>query len=70
MKLKKWIHKRRRVDLPTLGAIAATRGILGLGAGLLLASRVPKNRRKPVGWALFGVGALSTLPLAARVLHR
>src|SRR6185503_6842446 len=32
--------KTRRVKLPVLGAIAATRGMIGLGAGLLLSSRM------------------------------
>lgn len=67
---RKWKKKIKRMDLPTLGAIAATRGMLGFGAGLLLSSRIPKERRRKVGWVLFGVGAASTIPLAARVLHR
>ena len=69
---RKWKKKIKRMDLdmPTLGAIAVSRGMLGFGAGLLLSGRIPKERRRKVGWVLFGVGAASTIPLAARVLHR
>jgi hypothetical protein len=44
--------------------IAATRGLLGAGLGLLLADKLDANTRKAVGWTLAAVGALSTLPLA------
>lgn len=61
--------KSKKVQLPVLGAIAATRGMLGFGAGLLLSKRIPRRRRKAVGWALLGLGVVSTLPLAALVLR-
>ena len=61
--------KTRRVKLPVLGAIAATRGMIGLGAGLLLSSRMGE-RRRTVGWTLLGIGAVSTIPLAMAVLRR
>lgn len=60
--------QERRVSLPELFLIAATRGMLGLGAGLLLAGHV--ERRKLVGGVLVAIGALSTIPLALRVLLR
>jgi hypothetical protein len=62
----------RSIDLPLplLGAVAATRGMLGMGAGLLLADSLPERRRKAIGWALFAVGVLSTVPLAAHVISR
>lgn len=61
----------RRVSLPELFLVAATRGMLGFGAGLLLAERVGRDRRKLVGGVLVGIGALSTIPLALHVLrHR
>lgn len=59
----------RRVSLPELFLVAATRGMLGLGAGLLLADHVGRDRRKVIGAALVGIGALSTIPLALRVLR-
>lgn len=62
--------QERRVSLPELFLVAATRGMLGLGAGLLLADHVGRDRRKLVGGVLVAVGALSTIPLAMRVLGR
>jgi hypothetical protein len=62
--------KRTEVSFPELGLIAATRGLLGAGVGFLLADLLSGERRKAVGWTLFGVGALSTIPLAMLVLGR
>ena len=58
------------LPVPFLGAVAATRGMLGMGAGLLLAPSLSDRRRTTVGWALVAVGVLSTLPLAAHVFSR
>jgi len=62
----------RHVDLPLpeLFAIAATRGLLGVGIGLLLSGHLSEQRRTTVGRALFAIGALSTIPLAVDVLSR
>ena len=48
--------------------VAGTRGALGAGLGLLLADRLSAEQRRAVGWTLFLVGALSTIPLAFEVL--
>ena len=63
MKMKKTLQ----LSLPTLVSVAATRGMLGLGAGLLLAPKIGRKRRRVMGLALLGVGLASTLPIAARV---
>lgn len=55
------------VTLPELALIASTRGMLGAGLGLLLADRLPEDRRKAVGWTLLLVGVATTLPLALEV---
>ena len=62
----------RKVELPIpeLGAIAATRGMLGAGIGLLLAGRLSNERRKRIGTILLAIGGLSTIPLAIDVLVR
>jgi hypothetical protein len=60
--------KERQVSLPTIALIAGTRLALGVGIGLLLANRLTPEQRCAVGWMLFGLGALSTIPLAAEVL--
>jgi uncharacterized membrane protein YfcA len=56
------------VTFPELALIAGTRALLGAGLGLLLADRLPGDRRKAVGWTLLLVGAVSTIPLAFEVL--
>jgi len=60
----------RNVSRPIIGAIAATRAMLGLGIGLLASRRVSRRRSRLLGWALLGVGVASTIPLAAIVLRR
>jgi hypothetical protein len=53
--------------MPELGLIAGTRAALGAGAGLLLADRLSDEQRRAVGWTLFAVGLISTIPLVAEV---
>jgi hypothetical protein len=60
----------RTVTLPELGMIAGTRAALGAGIALLLGERLDPKPRRAVGWTLVTVGALTTLPLLANVLHR
>ena len=62
--------KTVELTFPELALIAATRGILGAGIALLLADRVGAEQRKAIGWTLFGIGALSTIPLALEVLGK
>ncbi|MBI3924187.1 MAG: hypothetical protein HY319_01475 [Armatimonadetes bacterium] len=59
------------LSLPQLGLIAATRGMLGAGIGLLVGDRLTSEQRRAAGWALLGVGVLTTLPLVVETLsHR
>jgi hypothetical protein len=60
--------KETSVSLPELGLIASTRVMLGIGIGLLLGERLNADQRKAVGWTLFAVGAISTIPLGFEVL--
>jgi hypothetical protein len=59
--------RETRITLPELALVAGTRAALGAGLGLLLADRLPRDQRRAVGWTLFLVGALSTIPLALEV---
>lgn len=59
-----------RLVPPELGLIAVTRGILGIGIGLLLAGKLRRRGRMRMGVALTAIGAVSTIPLAIRVLRR
>jgi len=58
---------KTELTLPELGLLVGTRGMLGAGLGLLLASKLSDDRRKGIGWTLAAVGVLSTIPLAMMV---
>ena len=58
------------VTLPLIGLISGTRAIAAGGLALLLADKLDDRQRKGAGWALFAVGLLSTIPLAALVFGR
>ena len=60
----------RNLTIPELMLIAGTRVALGAGLGLLLGGRLDGKARNAAGWALFGVGALSTIPILIGVLNR
>ena len=62
--------QERTVTIPELILIAGTRIALGVGIGLLIADRLTANERRAAGWALVGVGALTTVPLAMNVLGK
>ena len=55
--------KRANVPFPLFALFGLTRGMAGIGLGMLLAGRIEKRRRKTVGKILLGVGATSTIPL-------
>jgi hypothetical protein len=56
--------------LAELALLAGTRGLLGAGIGLLIAPRLSDVRRRDIGWTLFAIGVLTTLPLAMMVFDR
>ncbi|MGC2061428.1 MAG: hypothetical protein WA610_00505 [Thermodesulfovibrionales bacterium] len=62
--------KKAELSLAEIGLIAGTRGMLGAGAGLLLADRLNDDQRKAIGWTLLIVGAISTIPLAVEVFGK
>jgi hypothetical protein len=62
--------KERILTIPELILIAGTRVALGVGIGLLLADKLTDNERRAAGWALVGVGALTTVPLVMNVLGK
>jgi hypothetical protein len=62
--------KEAHISLPELALIAGTRGALGFGLGLLLADRWSVEQRRGIGWGLFLVGLVSTIPLAFEVFGR
>jgi len=56
--------KLKTVTVPQIAFIAATRGAIGFGAGLLLADKFRQSKRKALGWSLFLSGLASTIPIA------
>ena len=55
--------KLKSLSVPEIALIGATRGIMGFGAGLLLANKFDSDRRKTLGWSLFLSGLASTIPI-------
>jgi hypothetical protein len=53
----------------TVAFVVGTRAALAFGLGLLVASRIPEERRTRIGLALLGLGAATTIP-AIRALRR
>jgi len=58
------------VSLREIMFIGATRGMIGVGAGLLLSNLISRRQRKIVGIPLFTVGLLSTIPIATRIFQK
>jgi hypothetical protein len=59
------------VSVPELAFVAATRGMAGVGIGLLLSSCFKSaEHRRAVGWTLLTIGALTTVPIAVTVISR
>ena len=64
------ISQPRSVTVPEIALIAATRGAIGFGAGLLLAGKFNSERRKLLGWSLFLSGLASTIPIALHLFGK
>ena len=64
------ISESKSMTVPELALIAATRGVIGFGAGLLLADKFKGERRKLLGWSLFLSGLASTVPIALHVFGK
>ena len=58
------------VSFPEFLFGAGTRALGGIGIGLLLAEHLKSRQRRALGLGLLAVGALTTIPLARRILPR
>ena len=58
------------MSYPELGLVAATRGALGVGLGLLLSNALSRNKRKAIGLPLFIGGVLSSIPIGMHLFHK
>jgi hypothetical protein len=62
--------QQRGLTIPELVLIGGTRVALGVGVGLLIGDRLGRDVRKGAGWALLGVGVVTTIPLIMGVLNK
>jgi len=54
--------------VPEILFVALTRGLGGIGAGLLLSEFIDDDRaRRGIGWSLLGIALATTVPIAMRV---
>jgi len=60
--------KRTSLTVPEVFLLAGTRVALGVGVGLLIAEKLDRDVRRGAGFALFAVGAITTIPLVMQVL--
>jgi hypothetical protein len=58
------------LSIPELALVAATRGMAGVGIGLLIADLLRSETRKAVGWTLLTVGVITTVPIAIEVFSQ
>lgn len=58
------------VSLPELAFIAATRGVGGVGIGLLASSYIRAPQRQKLGLALLAIGVLTSIPIALTARRR
>src|SRR5262245_20729837 len=70
MNMENVSQRRTLVSLPEMGLVAGTRGMLCAGIALLFADRLTLDQRKAVGWTLFSVGAVTTVPIALEAFGR
>jgi hypothetical protein len=62
--------QQRSLTLPEIALLGGTRVALGAGVGLLVSNKFNKDQRKAAGWALFAVGALTTIPIVLGILGK
>jgi len=55
---------------PLLGFVVGTRAALAFGVGLLVAGRIPEERRHRLAVTLIAFGAATTIPAAMAILRR
>jgi hypothetical protein len=62
--------KQRTLALTDIILLAGTRVALGAGIGLLVSDKLTKDQRRGAGWALLGVGVVSSIPLAIGIIGK
>jgi EamA domain-containing membrane protein RarD len=62
--------KQVSLTIPEIGMIAGTRAAGAAGLALLLSNQLSSEQRRAIGWTLFAVGLITTVPLLAQVLGK
>lgn len=62
--------RKSNLSLPEIAFIGGTRGMLGVGLGLLFADKLNDDQRHTVGWALLLLGVVTTAPILVNVLGK
>ena len=62
--------RQTQLTIPELALIAGTRAAAGAGLALLLGDRLAPGERRALGWGLFLVGAITTIPLAFEIFGK
>lgn len=62
--------RTKTLTIPEIAILAATRGAIGFGAGLLLADKFRQAKRRTLGWSLFLTGLASTIPIAMHIFRK
>ena len=57
-------------SVPETAFVAVTRGIGGMGIGLLVSGLLAPDTRRAAGWTLLAIGALTTVPIAVTLVRR
>jgi hypothetical protein len=68
--LKRFQMTAKALTIPEIGLMLGTRVALGVGIGLLLSDRLRDDQRKGAGWALLGIGVLTTAPIIMNIIGK
>ena len=61
---------RTPLSIPEIALIGGTRAMLGAGVALLLTDEFRnRDQRRAVGWTLFSIGAITTIPILAQIIR-
>ena len=64
------VMREKTLTIPEIVLIGGTRVALGAGIGLLLSGKLNKDERRGAGFALLGIGILTTFPIVMGILAK
>ncbi len=60
----------KALTIPEIGLMLGTRVALGVGIGLLVSNKLRGDTRRGAGWALVGLGVLTTVPIVVNIISK